>query len=228
MRVAEGLEWKQIYWVRGKVPRHSEYRNEVTDPPCAGWQHAYVIPGDRRSTIFCPHTFQAYAVTNASLEIRGAGEPKGYHGEGLVRLIRRNWAEYQALGYQRDYDTCALVLRRLGEEVPEQVQTGGGQDVKKRGGKPAADALTKPVKRSGKRGRFLGWFLEGGGSRSVRETMAEFSMTRSNALSYLHMINRDHGIGYGLVGDTATIDLPDDCVDPFDTPAVVDDDSWLD
>ncbi len=56
------------------------------------------------------------------------------------------------------------------------------------------------------------------GTRSVREAMAEFSMTRSNALSYLYMLQKDHGIGYDLVGDTATVKLPEGCTNPFDVP----------
>jgi len=91
-------------------------------------------------------------------------------------------------------------------------------------------ARTCVPKVSSKRGKFLKWFLDNDNSRSIREVMAEFTMTRSNALSYLYMLQKDHGIGYVLVGDIATVELPGNCTDPFDeTPKVVaDDDSWLD
>ena len=61
-------------------------------------------------------------------------------------------------------------------------------------------------------------------------------MTRSNALSYLYMLQKDHGIGYELVGDIASINLPNGCTNPFkgeqtpEPPHIEgdDDDSWLD
>ncbi len=240
MQVAEGLEWRHIYWVRGTMPRGVRFRNAVTDPPCSGWQHAFVLTGEKRSTIFCPYSFDAHTVPNDCLEVAQSAESKEYRPDWLHDLMKRKWDQFQTLGWQKDYDTCALILRRLGLPVPAQIMTGGGEDDRKKGGKEVGSALLKPVKRDGKRGRFLAWFLEGGGSRSVREAMAEFSMTRSNALSYLYMLQKDHGIGYTLVGDVAAVTLPDGCTDPFneEQPAATlatdmeddddDDDSWLD
>jgi hypothetical protein len=98
--------------------------------------------------------------------------------------------------------------------------------------------LKKPVPREGKRGKFLAWFLEKGGSASVREAMAEFGISRSNALSYLFLLKKDHGIGYELVGDSASIALPKGCSDPFEASKkketkkgkanAEEDTSWLD
>ncbi|KFH18459.1 hypothetical protein ELZ19_06945 [Brucella abortus] len=243
MQVAEGLEWLHIYWVRGDVPKNmrATYRYEVKDPPCSGWQHAFVIRGEKRSTIFCPYSFDAHTVRNDCAELMGAVEPKGdFRLEFMLGLMRKNWDEMQGRGWIKDYDTAALVFRRLGSEVPLQVMRGGEEDTRKKGGKDVANTLEKPVKLSGKRGKFLLWFLEGGGSRSVREAMAEFSMSRSNALSYLFMLRKDHGIGYELVGDVATVMLPEGCSNPFDEPwegpdgapasetrAEDEDDSWL-
>lgn len=216
MQVAEGLEWLHIYWLKGVAPKHAQYRNSVTDPPCAGWQHAFVLRGEKRSTIFCPYSFQAYTMPNHSAEMMHAEEPKkDFRLDWLRDMVERKWKHYQGWGMQLDYDTCALVLKRLGLEVPAQVMTGGGEDDRKKGGKEVGSALLKPVKAGSKRGKFLRWFLDGEGSRSVREAMAEFSMTRSNALSYLYMIQKDHGIGYELVGDIATVTLPEGCTDPF-------------
>ena len=84
---------------------------------------------------------------------------------------------------------------------------------KERGGKPVADNLLKPVKRDGKRGKVLEWFMDTGEARSVREAMAEFEASRSSVLSYLHNLNKDHGIGYVLVGDTALVSMPADVGD---------------
>lgn len=245
MQVAEGLEWKEVYWVRGHLPKYYPTKNAVTDPPCSGWQHAFILTGEKRSTIFCPYSFGAYTVSNNCMEIVEATDPDEFRQEFMVQHMERKWAEYQGYGYQRDYDTCALVLRRLGAPVPAQIMTGGGEDDRKRGGKEVGSRLLKPVKETSKRGKFLTWFLDEDGTRSVREAMAEFAMTRSNALSYLYMLQKDHGIGYNLVGDMATIVLPEGCTDPFNeeqpeelAPAQreelvtatedEDDDSWLD
>lgn len=216
MEIAEGIEYLHIYWVRGSSPKGAQHRSEVQDPPCSGWQHALVLRGERRSTIFCPFTMTAYQVSNRSAEMMSASPPRGSGDrERIVRIITDNWAQYQSFGWMRDYDTAALILRKLDAPVPEQLLRGGEKDTRKKGGKEVAKALAKPVKKEGKRGQFLQWFLEGGGSRSVREAMAHFSMTRSNALSYLFMLKKDHGIGYELVGDMATVVLPEGCVDPF-------------
>ncbi len=235
MIITEGLEWKQIYWLRGAAPKNVRYRNGVLDPPCSGWQRAFVLVGEKMSTLFCPYSLKAYTIKNTCSEIELAKEPADFNQKGMLDLMVRMWREYQGFGFQRDYDTCALILRKLGRDVPAQIMTGGGEDDRKKGGKEVAAYLLKPVKEVSKRGKFLKWFLDGDCSRSVREAMAEFAMTRSNALSYLHMIHKDHGIGYVLVGDIATVVLPPGCIDPFNEkqPATSktkdkDDDSWLD
>ena len=216
MEVEPGLHWLHIYWVRGVSPKHSTYSNAVKDPPCAGWGHAFVIKGEKRSTVFCPYSLKAYTVPTNCSEIEEAGEPAEYPAEWLVEHIRDRWEVHQKRGWQSDYDVAAKVLTMLGEEVPDQVMKGGEVDERKKGGKEPAAELLKVVKLKGKRGQFLKWFLDNEMSGSVRGVMIEFDMTRSNALSYLHAINKDHGIGYELVGDTATIILPGDCTWPFD------------
>lgn len=228
MQIVEGLDWVHIYWVRGALPKTSEYKNYVSDPPCAGWQHALVLRGEKRSTIFCPYSFNTYMVPNHAAELMTAEEPKvEFRMDVMHDLIVKNWTQMQGWGWQRDYDMCASVLRKLDLEVPAQVQTGGGEDNRRKGGKPAGPRLIKVIKASGKRGKFLQWFLDNEGVRSLREAMAEFEITRSNALSYLYMLNKDHGIGYELIGDTTTVTLPRDGADPFGrTPD--DDDDWLD
>ena len=74
------------------------------------------------------------------------------------------------------------------------------------------------MKRSSKRGKILEFFMPN--ARSIREAMAEFGHTRSNVLSHLFMLQKDHGVGYTLVGDAATVALPPGCTDPFEPEEV--------
>jgi len=236
--VAEGVDWLHIYFVNGQAPKSWMHRFAITDPPNAGWHHAFVLPGEKRSTIFSPYTLDAYTVPNECGELQGATETRDeFRPDYMRQLMEKKWKQFQGWGHNKDYDTCALIMRRFGWEVPAQIMIGGEEDTRKKGGKEVGTSLLKPVKESSKRGKFLKWFLDGDGSRSVREAMAEFAMTRSNALSYLYMIQKDHGIGYELVGDIATISLPDGCTDPFNAEQSVpkptveasdNDDSWLD
>lgn len=237
MQIAEGVEWIRVHWVRGPLPKGVRWRNAVSDPPCSGAQHAFLLRGDKMSTLFCPYSMQGYLVPNDCSEVTLADLDVEFRPEYVADLANRKWAQYQGWGQQRDYDTCALVMRRMGWEVPAQVMAGGQEDTRKKGGKDVATTLIKPVKRKGKRGNFLAWFLDNEGSRSIREAMAEFSMTRSNVLSYLHMLRKDHGIGYELVGDMATLQLPEGCTDPFnetqpepkaEEKSADDDFDWLD
>lgn len=218
MDIIDGIRVVRVYWVRGGSPKGSEFRYEVKDPPCSGWMNAVVIDGEKRCTILCPYTLEAHTVRPGCGELKGSVEPPdgSLDRDRLVRLLTEKWNEMQSRGWIKDYDTVALVLRRLGAEVPAQMMRGGEEDTRKKGGKAVGVKLAKPVKRTSKRGKFLEWFLEGEGARSVREAMAEFGMTRSNALSYLYMIQKDHGIGYVLTGDTATVALPEGCDNPFD------------
>lgn len=222
----EGLRWIRVYWVRGQLPKGSTYHSQVSDPPCAGWQHAFVLDGEKRSTIFCPFSYQAFTVRNDAGEIAQCMDFTDRweeSAERIVRLLQKTWKECQAWGFQRDYDTAALILKKLKLPVPDQVLKGGEEDTRSRGGKPAADKLLKLVKPKTKRGKFLAFFMKNDGSRSIRECMAEFNITRSNALSYLHLTHKDHGIGYSLVGDTASLVFPAGVTDPFNEPGDLDD-----
>lgn len=240
MQIADNIEYCRVYWVRGTMPRGMRASYAVSKPPTSGWQGTVVIRGDKRSTLFCPFSFESWPVSNDCAELSGAKYDVEFNRDWFVRHMTKTWAEFQRYGWNRDYDTAARVLQALGEPVPEQVQKGGGEDVRKKGGKPVCDTLLKVVKLDSKRGRFLEWFMRGENhsTRSVREAMVEFSMTRSNALSYLYMIQKDNGIGYTLIGDQATIQLPEGCHNPFDADLPegcdvdmfdeADDDSWLD
>jgi hypothetical protein len=209
--IEEGLEWRRIFWVNGSTPKGSSYRNTVSNPPCNGWQSAFVILGEKRSVVFCPYTFESFPMPNDAAELIGSlpNDVTTKTRIWLKDILKRKWQENQTLGLMKDYDTAALVFRRFGMEPPQQLVKGGEEDVREKGGKQPAKELLKPVRRKGKRGDFLQYFLDNFGSRSVREAMADLEMTRSNVLSYLFIIQKDHGIGYRIIGDTVDIVLPD-------------------
>lgn len=215
MLIVEGLELFRIYWVRGASPKGSAHRFEIKDTPCSGWQNVLVMRGEKRSTLYCPYSMTAFTVTNKSGEMNSLKKTQQTTPKAVGDLLMRNWAMSQRFGWQKDFDVAVRIFRLLGLPVPEQLTRDGEEDTRQRGGKEVAKALTKPVKIDGKRGIFLKWFMDGNNSRSVRDAMAEFSMTRSNALSYLYMIQKDHGIGYSLQGDNATLTFPPGCTNPF-------------
>lgn len=201
-----------MYWVVGNLPSHSRNRNEIKDPPNAGYSHCFVLAqGGRRVRLFCPYTLQGYTVTSDSMEFRSLEMPKKRMRRTWMReLLYRQWAMFDRFGFQRDYDTAARVMKEMKWEVPirevPEVDLSS-PEVKKRG-KEAAAALIKPVPRDGRRGEVLSWFMDSFEPRSIREAMAEFSTTRSNILTVLYQLNKEHGIGYRLAGDAAEIELP--------------------
>jgi len=223
----EGISFQHVYYSPGaNTSKQDNRRYSVNHAPTTGWSMGWIIQGEGKKakhvTLLCPYSLEAFSVPQTAGEIEDIPRNEEYTFtvdayERIIKMMRKQWAAFQGFGYQKDYDTVAFLLRKLGEEVPEQVLRGGEADTRTRGGKETGEALKKPVKKASKRGKFLEWFLGGeGNARSVRETMAEFGMTRSNALSYLYMIQKDHGIGYVLQGDIATVTLPDGCTNPFD------------
>lgn len=213
MDITPTLSWVRVSWVRGRpppgMPHAKDY--EVREPPCNGEQSALVLEGadGKRSTILDPFTLDSYLVTNQAAELQMAKPRLEFNKAKTVKRILDAWDCSQRNGLGKDLDTAAVFLRALGAEVPTVVVSSTGpQSTEPRGGKPAADSLLKPVKRNSKRGKVLAWFLEEDEGRSVRAAMADFGDTRSSILSTLHVLNKDHGIGYSLSGDAATIDVP--------------------
>jgi hypothetical protein len=78
-----------------------------------------------------------------------------------------------------------------------------------RGGKPAADVLTRRLKPHGKRSDFIKYI--GGREVSVETLRQQFDMTVPNINGYLTNIHRDHGIGYEKEGGTLRLILPPGC-----------------
>lgn len=236
-RIAEGLFFGKIYWVIGDMPSTSRQRNEVKSPPNAGWSHAMLIDkGGKLVTLFCPYTLESYQVSRNSMEImsmsmdiRYVPNPKnpmnnvedGWQEwtvdrqDRLLKIVVSAWEMAGRLSLpNKDYDTAAVVISMMGGNVPLRVIPEGAEPDKPRGGKEAdVLGLLKPVKKESKRGLILQFFLPQ--PRSIREAMAEFGYSRSNVLSHLFILQKDHGIGYTLTGDAAAITLPAGCTDPF-------------
>lgn len=241
-RVVEGLYFGAIYWIAGDMPSSSRQRNEVKSPPNSGWSHCFVVDkGGKMVTLFCPYTLEGFQVSRQAHEYNGMTMDKAYKPHATIpgRMVEDGWRPWDNKRHDllldmilkawdmagrlslpsKDYDTAAMVIAMLGGEVPLRTIPEGAEPDKPRGGKEVDTVLglLKPVKRKGRRGEVLAFFLPG--ARSIREAMAEFGVTRSNLLSQLYLLNKDHGIGYTLTGDAATITLPAGCTDPFEPEA---------
>jgi len=208
-KLTDKLSWGRIFWVCGTTPKNMT-RNDVTDPPTNGQQCVFVFPGEKHWMAFCPISFTSYRLTVGGMEQKSfEGPTTEYSKEYLSEWLTQSWKKFATSNYQVDYNMAARVLKELGAPIPTAMPTAKeGEEDKERGGKPTADKLLKPVKRTSKRGKVLEWFIETGEARSIREAMAEFEASRSSVLSYLHNLNKDHGIGYRLIGDTALVELP--------------------
>lgn len=224
VEIPTDIRYQPVYYIRGTAPKQWSNRYYVKDPPSSGESQAFVLgePDAPVVTIFCPFTLQSYSVSSDTGEAAGY-DPVPMTEELLLRLVEvitRKWHDYVGMGFQRDYDVAALVLTKLGAEVPTVCladvaaeERPGAKPVKerkeRRGGKPHAKELLKPVGRTTKRGKVAEFFL-GADQKSIRECMARLSMTRNSVLSALHVLHKDHGLGYETVNDTANILIPFD------------------
>lgn len=215
VQLPDDLTYQQVYYVRGGAPKSwPGSRYCIKDPPTSGFAHAFILGEGKHKTVFCPFTLESYRVPDLASEIQAA-DPEKMTEDRVARLsaiISTNWATFSRLGLNRDYDIAALVLLKLGAEVPrtsvvESVDTPRKE--RRKGGKPCGDTLLKPVRRSSKRGQIAEFFL-GSELKSIRECMARFDMSRNSVLSALHNLNKDHGLGYETSGDTASILIPPD------------------
>lgn len=222
LEVADGLFFAQVYWMIGETPKGAVHRSTV-DGPHLGWGHCFVIDkGGKLVTLFCPYSFEAHQVPRISAEYVSLKAP--FNGEFRLDWHKANllakWKEASDNAWQRSFDVAAMVMKALGMEVP-MLAVAAGVEAKPTGGKEAdVLGLLKPVKRSGRRGQVLAFFMAGeAGARSIHEATAEFSITRSNLLSQLYLLQKDHGIGYEVRGDVAIVTLPAGCEDPFEQEA---------
>ena len=234
-----GVFYQNVYYqpMSKGIGGDSKGLYEIKDPPNTGWSRALVVwPEDnepeptsrrkkktaKRVIVFCPYTMSAYQVRFTAREVSGQ---KAYPLtpeliDKLEAIVNKNWKMYAGFGFQKAYDVAALVLTRLGKPVPNYMRPADENleytetSVPNRKGKPVAEKLLRPVNASSKRGQVCAFFLEEG-SGSIREAMAKFDMTRSGVLTHLHGLHKDHGLGYVLQGDMATLMLPSGCETPL-------------
>lgn len=205
------IRFARIYFVRGGAPNYWKHKYEITDPPTSGHGHAVIIPGDKRSTIFCPFTLEAYQVNNRCGELASAVDVE-VTPEKLADHINRAWEEAVKLGFQRDFGVAALVLTELGQPVPKFLPPPPDptkrDENKARGGKQVDEAALRPCNPSSKRADVARFFMHEE-PQSLHEAMARLGLTRSGVLSHLFTLNKDHGVGYELMSDCARLVVPE-------------------
>lgn len=202
------VELVKTYFVSGGSPKTWHHRYELSDPPVGGWGIVILMRGEKRTTILCPYTLWSNQVTNHAGEIEAA-RPMDASNERIARLITESWAQCARLGFQRDYGVAALVLTELGHEVPTFTPVlKEGEAPKVRGGKPISEGPLRTCNPKSKRADVARFFMSET-PQSLHEAMARLGLTRSGVLSHLFTLNRDHGVGYELVSDTARLLIPE-------------------
>ena len=226
-----GLRKSKVYWTYGSPPKGAP-RSDVDDPPSSGWSTVLLVEEQGpKLLLFCPYSFQSYRVGRDSYEASsmqqcslntdlGADNGQRYFRE----MLPRKWAEIARHGQGRpDWALAERVLSMLGVAPPtaEQIERAVAyappakaktSAAAKPAGKPAG--TFKPVKRTGRKGEILAAILAGKTSANVLTT--EFEITRSNLLSQLFLLRKDHGIGYTAQGDVIALQMPEGVEDPFD------------
>lgn len=236
--LADGLYAAALQWLYGTNPGgNGGFRHEVREPPHCGWGTCLVLDREvddrgkptKMVTLFAMSYFDSWQVSRGSLEYQGLQHPdlfqlrKGTKTEleCLERSLAfyrealpRRWAEILKYGWtQKDFDTAALIMRKLDLPVP-LIERADGQADRVSGGKEVSDSgLSKPVKKESRKGQVLAFFWPE--TKSIRECMAEMGISRSNVLSQLYLLQKDHGIGYELKNDAAIITMPNGCDNPW-------------
>lgn len=211
--IVPGLGWARVYWYNCEAAfmklRGARFSPEVQDAPTTGHSTCFVIEREDAKfvTLFCPYTFSSYQVSRRSSEWDSLRPIKPKDDGWLSALMQRQWNETSKLGLVRDFDTAARIFKNLGLEVPS-TSTGARDADKIRGGKEVMTTLKRPIKKESRRGAVLSFFLNQQGA-SARAAMDEFGISRSNVLSQLHCLQKDHGVGYTVKGDAIFVHLPE-------------------
>lgn len=226
-QMAPGLARSRIYWTYGSSPKGALY-SCVDDPPSSGWSTVLVV-GDHDGPlrVLCPFTLRAYSIRPDSherssmqgqIDAKSDAELLAYYRD----LLPRKWAEVARHGEGKpDFKLAEQVCSILGVRPPtpeeiERVRPAYAPPPKARAPeKPAAKPTSafKPVKRAGRKGEVLAAILEG--KTSADALTSQFGITRSNLLSQLFLLRKDHGIGYKASGDRLVLELPEGVSDPF-------------
>jgi len=221
-KMVDGLWRSKIYWTYGAAPRDAP-PSCVDDPPSSGWSSVLVLEDGPNRLVLCPWSLRSYRIVPGSHEwssMHGILDPETdaekveWFGAHLVR----KWAECARHGLANvDWDLAARVMRMLGVEPPSEAEVAAipiapyakppkPPQAKQQGG-GEAKAPFKPVKRQGRKGEVLEAILAG--KTSVEALTGQFGITRSNLLSQLFLLRRDHGIGYTVSGDQLALQVPE-------------------
>ncbi len=205
----------KTYFIKGTQPKGWRNQFVISDPPTSGYGHVVMIKGEKRSTLLCPFTLTAYQVPNSCGEMAMAsGVP--ITNPRLAEILTDSWQAVSAMGLQRDFAVAAMVLTQLGAPVPKMAvhvpsEFSGQRDeeapVKVQGGKPIDMAVLRVVNPASKRGA-VAKFFAADAPQSLHEAMARLGLTRSGVLSHLFCLSRDHGVGYVLQNDCASLLIP--------------------
>lgn len=241
---AEGLALGQLYWLYGSAPQ-GQPPVHVMDPPCSGWGTVIVMDQAAASRrVFHSSTLKSWVLPNHCYEMlslqavsAGACHP-GWQEELRARLVdrlRSTYAAHKLRGWSdSDYETTERVLRMLGSSAPAEDEWQRLSPASRRSDsavtavaakrteperKTQPAAAFKPVKRAGRKGEVLAFFVEKGLTASRAEAMAKFGITSSNLLSQLFLLRKDHGIDYKASGDSIVLTLPGGVADPFQEAA---------
>lgn len=203
------VELARTYFMNGPAPKGTRYPFALQDPPTSGHGLVLMMRGEKRSTLLCPFSLRSYQVPNHFSEVASSTVIETTP-ERLIALLTKSWEDSVFMGLQRDFAVAALALTELGGPVPKMapVVLAEGEVAKVQGGKAIDSSNLRVVNPESKRGA-VAKFFSASQPQSLHEAMARLDLTRSGVLSHLHCLNRDHGVGYSLAGDCATLLIPD-------------------
>jgi hypothetical protein len=222
MEVVEGLTWGQL--------RFGSDGPSILEPPTNGWGTAFALD-DGGPTVHLFHlwSMSSYRVPRNSSEMQTYQYAFCGSRDEFMARMREKFPQYYAEFRRRgettcDYDTCIKIMGMLDIPVPtadrygdfpavvREQQASGGKSVATPKPEKSQSGFVK-VKREGRKGEVLAFFLDGGSSAAA--AIAKFGITRSNLLSQLFLLNKNHGIGYHVKGDAVSVELPEGVEDPF-------------
>jgi hypothetical protein len=228
--VADGITWGQLFF--GGAGYKAVRQVAIQEPPTMGWGTAFVLDtGDpRRVRVFHLWSMLSWVVPRDAYEVftfQNIPAHAEFPRENFVNSLPRYYAEHRRrVTPGADFATCIKIMEALGVRVPTDEELGEvspipipAKAVVEHKPAPAKRAdgsgAFRPVKRDGRRGEVLAFFLDKGGTGSIDEAMKQFSITRSNLLSQLFLLRREHGVGYSVSGDSASVQLPEGIEEPF-------------
>lgn len=223
-RMADGLYLSSIYWTLGPGPKEHASA-AISDPPASGWARVLALPTEDPTAplpVLCMWSFRSFRLPV------GCHERRSMHGELFIETdaekaqwlrghLRQRWAELARATERSGEPDWALAKRAmelLGIEPPSEAEIDAmprarpAPTAKERPQpKTQPAAAFKPVKRTGRKGEVLQAILDG--KTSIDALTSQFGISRSNLLSQLFLLRKDHGIGYTIGGDSVSLQVPE-------------------